>query len=172
MPSIFDIPNWSDSVTYSKNSAVKSSNLYYYSRADGNIGNTPSVGSSSWAGYANDPITNEIKPEFIWRPSYGSTVDNSPRVLKIQFGDGYVQRVKDGINNDLMVLDLTFEGRDTNEALAIIHFLKTREGKDSFLFTPPPPFNKIRLFVCQQFPTSINFYQNNTIRAAFEEVAK
>ena len=39
-------------------------------------------------------------------PDRTLTRNNKPRVLKIQFGDGYEQRLQDGINNINQILNL------------------------------------------------------------------
>jgi phage-related protein len=171
LANVFDIPNWSAATSYKRNQVVKSNLSYYYSLADSNLNNTPSPTSSSWGGRGYDPIDYTERSEFIWAPSYGSSIDLKPKVNTIQFGDGYSQRVQTEINNVLLNFQLTFEGRDYNEALAIIHFLMDKRGVDYFLFTPPSPFAKKKRFICQDFPVNFVFFGNNAIRAVFNEVA-
>ena len=170
MANVFDISDWSGATTYLKNQVVKCSNAFYYSLADGNVNNTPALNSVYWGGRALDPIDGTNRPEFIWSPSYASTVGLQPKVTNIQFGDGYSQRIQTEINNTLLSLSLSFDGRDYNEALAIIHFLIDKRGVDYFMFTPPAPFAKKKRFVCQNFPFNFTFYNNNAIKAEFNEV--
>lgn len=171
LANVFDIPNWASATTYKKNQVVKSNALFYYSLADNNSNNTPSNSSAYWGGRSLDPIDASDRPEFIWTPSYGSNINLQPKVNTIQFGDGYSQRVQTEINNTLLTFQLSFDGRDYNETLAIIHFLMDKRGVDYFLYTPPSPFSKRKRFVCQDFPVSFVFFGNNSVKATFTEVA-
>lgn len=173
MPSIFDTNLYAAGTTYAKNAIVKynTDGLFYYSLQNGNVGNTPGLNSSFWGGRSLDPISNQNKPEFIWKSSYGSSVEINPKTVITQFGDGYNQRMKDGVNNQLMNLSLNFNGRGLDEMTAMVHFLYNRQGVEYFLFTPPPPFNKKKRFICRGIPTNLNFYQNNDLKVIFEEVA-
>ena len=47
----------------------------------------------------------------------------------------------DGINNILLPFTLIFDKRSNSQARAILHFLDARRGSESFIMTPPPPFN-------------------------------
>lgn len=169
MANIYDTLDWSGSTTYKKNNVVKYLGNYFYSLIDNNTNNTPSVSSASWGGQGIDPVDNSQKAEFIWSPSYNLNIDISPRVKIIKFGDGFRQILPDSINSSLINLECVFDGRDTNECLAILHFLLARNGTETFLFTCPPPLNKKKRFKCNSFPMSINFYENNSIRCIFEE---
>ena len=39
--------------------------------------------------------------EFKWRPEDACQINNEPKVRVAKFGNGYEQRAKDGINNQL-----------------------------------------------------------------------
>lgn len=168
MPDIYNILEWNSSTVYSKNNTVKYSNDYFYSSVNNNSNNTPVYNSNFWNGLSLDPIDNSIKPNFAWLPSYGVNIDISPRMQKITFGAGYAQIIPDSINNQLLRLELQFNGRDLDEAQSIIHFLSVRNGA-TFLYTPSPPFGKRKRFKCLQFPVSLDFYNNYNISALFEE---
>jgi phage-related protein len=168
MPDIYSISTWNSSTVYSKNNTVKQNNDYYYSLIDNNSNNTPSPGGTRWGGMGYDPIDNSTKPEFFWLPSYSLSIDMSPRTQVIKFSNGYSQIIPDGINNNLITIDAQFNGRNVDEALAIVHFLSTRNG-GTFLFTLPPPFGKKKRWKCLQFPISIDFYNNYSIKCLFEE---
>lgn len=64
-------------------------------------------------------------------------IERAPRVAVAKFGDGYEQRVADGINADLRRFRVTFNTRTTAEADAIDSFLTARAGVESFDWTPP-----------------------------------
>lgn len=178
MSNIYDVLAWSADITYKKNGIVYYTNVnkFHYSLIDNNKDNngtntpTDSIDNQYWGGYIQDS-NNDIKPHFIWLPSYNSSVNPVPRIRLIQFDDGISSRMKQGINNVLLTLDLVFENRNYNEAEAINHFLYARAGVESFLFLPPRPYNKRRRFVCKNWSMSPTFYDNVNTRASFEEVA-
>ena len=63
---------------------------------------------------------------FNWDVAPNMSVKANPRVKTIKFGDGYEQRIKDGINNDLRTYNVTLTvARD--DGLVIDAFL-TRQG--------------------------------------------
>lgn len=166
---IFDIGNWAPNTFYSKDSPVKNGNYYYYALVDhtSNGGNFDTDGTK-WGGISTDS-NGEIKPTFLWIPSYQSTTNNNPRIKEIKYGDGYTQTSKDGINNLLLDLDLSFDNRKLNEISAILHFFNIRQGTESFLFTPPPPYAKRKRFICKTWNHVPVFYDNHSVKAKFEE---
>ncbi len=170
MPSIFEISVYSGGTTYYKNDIVKDGSNFYYLNVESSLGSGPSVTSSNWGGLVS--VGGETKPEFIWTPSYNLTIAVEPKVKSIRFGDGYEQRYADGINNSLLNLDLTFEKRNTKEATAILHFLQSRKGFESFYFTPPEPYSTRKKFVCRRWDSSIPFFNNYSIKVNLEEVVR
>ena len=60
-----------------------------------------------------------------------------PRILKVQFGDGYEQRIQDGINNLKQEFSVTFNNRPTAEIDDIVAFLNNKAGTTAFNFTYP-----------------------------------
>ena len=60
-----------------------------------------------------------------------------PRVLKVQFGDGYEQRIQDGINNLKQQFSVTFNNRPKAEIDDIVAFLNNKAGTTAFNFTYP-----------------------------------
>ena len=176
MSSIYDtIPAYSYG-SYVKNDIVEypaNSSNYYYSLFDGYISSNPTVSSTRWGGRTTFAIQSSSNtknlPEFIWTPSYNQSAEISPRVLAVRFGDGYTQRIPDGINNNLLNLDLTFENRSEKEATAIAHFLNVRRGAEPFAYTPPSPYATQKLFICKNFTSTFVFNDNFTVNAKFEE---
>lgn len=73
---------------------------------------------------------------FNWHPDASWQVDTEPKVHVAQFGDGYSQRTRDGINSMMEVWDLKFTG---GVALleSINQFLRDRGGADAFLWVTP-----------------------------------
>lgn len=166
--SIYNILAWDSSTTYSQWDIVSRNGLFWYSIQNSNTNQTPAVGSSYWDG--NATFLGATRPRFFFTPSYNPNFGIQPNVDVVQFGDGYQQRVAKNINSILLGADLVFEKRAIAEATAILHFLNQRQGKEAFIFTPPQPFDQAKLFRSPQWSMTQPFYNNYSIRAAFEEV--
>lgn len=168
--SIYQIQGWAVLTSYRRNDIIIFNNFYYYAAinhtSSGDFATDFSAGK--WNGSGVDGT--ETKPFFFWVPSYNSPNTNQPRIKQIQLGDGYSQTLADGINNVLLSLDVNLENRDLDEATAIIHFLTTRAGCQSFLYNPLPPYQSTKRFLCKEFSDRQIFYQNYSIQCKFTEV--
>lgn len=60
---------------------------------------------------------------------------NKPKVLKSAFGDGYEQRIKDGINSLEQTFSVAFNNRRDQEIDQIAQFLDGKEGVTAFNYT-------------------------------------
>lgn len=69
------------------------------------------------------------------KPTYNVDKTETARVLKNDFGDGYRQRVGDGINNVSKNYIMTWQSTPTNIKALITHF-EERAGYQSFTWTP------------------------------------
>ena len=179
MPNIFAVNNWEDGKIYKTHDIVlypiNGKKRYFYAAKDHTsstspTSNAPALGSAFWAGQVFYAVGNVTKPNFVWRPSYNLVVNSSPSVIVTKFSDGYEQRTVDGINNLLLIADLTFEGRDSKEAAAILHFFSSRRGQESFVLTLPHPYDLQKLYVCRDWSNNYAFYNNYSIRAKLDEV--
>lgn len=65
---------------------------------------------------------------FFWVPSNTTNVDYQTKRDFAQFGDGYTQQGRLGINSIGSVLNMVFENRDYKEARAIINFVQAAGG--------------------------------------------
>lgn len=174
--SIYNVPDYTPGTNYytedivrytgSWNSISLSRNYLYCTST--HLSYTTEPSTTQFDGYTT--YYGEVKPKFIWVPSYGSNLDQQPRVLTTKFGDGYESRIDDGINNNLLTIKLTFEQRSLAEITAIIHFLTTRNGKESFIYTHLQPYNIAKKYICRQWNDSQAFYGNYNLTATFEEV--
>jgi len=173
MASIYNISSYKADSTYNTNDIVSSNGLFYYSKVDSNSGNTPSVTSASWGGTINIEVggTYTEKPYFFWSPSYGASVTQQPRIQEIQFGDGYKQRIADGVHNNLLELNLGFNNKSQKEATAIVHFLSSKEGHQPFYFKAIAPYSVIKKFVCTNWSTVMEYEDNHNVALTFEESA-
>ena len=69
------------------------------------------------------------------KPDKGYTRQTTPRVLTAQFGDGYSQRLINGINPLAETINVSFSTRDKGEIDHIISFFESKGGVSSFTFT-------------------------------------
>ena len=104
---------------------------------------------------------------FTFSPTYGAAETNTPKVRKAQFGDGYQQRVGDGINRTPRLWSLSFEGTKT-DIDAIDLFLETEDGITSFDWQPPA--GAAGKWICSEWTSAINQYNNWVLSANFQEV--
>ena len=173
MASIYNISSYKGHVTYNTNDIVNNNGFFYYSKVDNNHDNTPSATSTHWGGTMEIKVGSSYveKPYFFWSPSYGASVNQQPRIQQIQFGDGYKQRLTDGVHNNLLTLNLTFGQRSLKETTAIVHFLSSKEGSQSFYFKAIAPYSVIKKFVCTNWSTVMEYEDNHSVSLTFEESA-
>lgn len=177
MATVFDITDWVGTsnplnpVYYRKNSIVKYEDYFRYALVAHEASSTfiEDQDLNRWSGIRQDE-RGITMPYFFWTPSYNISIPMEPKINYIQFGDGYIQRSKKQINNNLLNISLIFDKRNEDEFAAITHFLMAREGEESFLFVPPQPFAKLKKFICLKWVPNINFYDNNSVSAEFLEV--
>ena len=175
MGSIYNVNSYGAGTPYNKFDIVEDASVsarVWYSTQDSHTGQTPATTSAYWNGNISvtiDSVTS-IQPYFFWTPSYNVQVSHQPRIQSVQFGDGYEQRLADGINNDLLSFNLSFEGRTENEAASILHFLKSRGGFGPFYFKCPAPYSIIKKFVCKSFNSTFVFADNYNVQCQLEEV--
>ena len=137
------------------------SDIVCYATSDILVGSSGDINSSNFS-----------SGNFFWEPSVGVQINSEPKNTNIQFGDGYLQRTPDGINNQLLKFDLKFEQRSDIETYGIEHFLREYGGVTNFSFTPPKPYDRVtgKKWICQQWSLQKNFVDNNSISAMFQQV--
>ncbi|MFU2088946.1 phage tail protein [Avibacterium gallinarum] len=86
-----------------------------------------------------------IRPEF--------TVENSPKVNEIEFGDGYTQRQSRAINNLLRVYPVVVKVRN-KVRLEVDEFLARHKGVEPFYFHDPFT-NSRKKVVCSKWPAKM-----------------
>jgi phage-related protein len=99
---------------------------------------------------------------------FGAQLSEKPRVLTAQFGDGYQQRLGDGINIAPEEWQLTFSARTAAERDTILAFLSARNGVESFDWTSPA--GTVGKFVCPEWSYVPNKAVANTVTALFRQV--
>ena len=70
-------------------------------------------------------------------PDKGMTRSNEPLVFVAEFGDGYQQRVANGINNLKQEFSVSFATREKAEIDDIVGFFESTNGVTAFDFTFP-----------------------------------
>ena len=103
-------------------------------------------------------------------PEFGATENSAPRVRRVQFGDGYVQRLGFGLNLDLKKWSLVWENLGDTDTQTIEAFLEARGGSEYFTWTPPDSTTSSK-WICAEWSKTMVAAEINTIRATFEEVA-
>lgn len=106
---------------------------------------------------------------FTYTPDFGSQAAYKPRVRVAQFGDGYQQRVADGINSNPAAWPVAFSNRDDTERDGILAFLEARNGTESFDWTPPFGGSAIKV-TCSEWSWTPVRYNVNTVTASFKQV--
>ena len=72
-----------------------------------------------------------------YTPSYSSSLAKKYRVLKAEFGEGYTQRSRDGINSIQRTYNAVWNNILSANALVIKDFLDALGGADSFEWQHP-----------------------------------
>jgi phage-related protein len=78
--------------------------------------------------------------------------DEKPEVKlkKAEFGDGYTQTSRDGLNHIREVLSLSWESLTATQAQAIYDFFKSHGGDIPFWYTPSDSTTPIK-FTCEEW---------------------
>lgn len=77
-------------------------------------------------------------PTLAFRPSYGVSRAVTPVILQAVFGNGYVQRARDGINNIPEAWDVSYDDLEDDDANTLEAFFEGLGGVDPFTWDPNP----------------------------------
>ena len=106
-------------------------------------------------------------------PDKGLTRTSTPRVLVARFGDGYEQRIADGINSIDEVFNVTFNNRTKEEIDDITAYLGSLNGTTAFTYTIPDSNNSgetdIKV-VCDTFTQNYSYGDFYSASATFRRV--
>lgn len=106
-------------------------------------------------------------PTLIWPPSR-ARLKRQPRVKTARFGDGYEQRLTDGLHPNLETWDLTWAGLVPAIAADLDTFLLARGAMEPFYYTTK--LNRQILCVCRTWDVGDAEGQAVDVSATFEEV--
>ncbi len=101
--------------------------------------------------------------------SPGSSQEVTARVLKAQFGNGYAQRMGDGLNAVTAEYQVSFDSLTKAEAQAMNAFFRERAGWQAFYFTPPGE-SVARMWTCEKWRIANADAIYDTVSATFSEV--
>ena len=107
-------------------------------------------------------------PIFTWTEDWGGEDAFKPRVLAINYGDGYRQRTGNGLNTIMANYPVTFSVRSMAEANAIKAFLDAQAGVTAFSFTPYGD-SAPSLWTCSDYKRKHMGIDNFTITAVFQQ---
>ena len=80
-------------------------------------------------------------------PSFTTKVEEDDRTLVAMMGDGYEQRMRDGINSARLRFEIAYNKRRSAAVATVLAFLRAHGGRTAFLWTPPAPFDTERQWV-------------------------
>jgi phage-related protein len=112
--------------------------------------------------------------DWTYVPDRSYSASRAPRVREVKFGDGYSQRLQDGINYINESYSLSFNNRSFTDISAMDSFLETRGGSTSFTWTPPGEV-EIKV-ICRNWDisvlnhTGVNSTSIGSLTATFERV--
>jgi phage-related protein len=101
--------------------------------------------------------------------SPGSSEDHQPAVLANNFGDGYTQRMPDGLNHDLAKLSPKFDVLTWAQAETIMAFFKAQKGCLPFYFTRPGAGSPQK-WICPRWSRVWDGEVTSGVTADFQEV--
>jgi len=99
-----------------------------------------------------------------------------PRTFKIAFGDGYEQRIQNGINNIEESYSISLNNRPKAEIDDIVAFLDNKGGVSNFTFTLPDTNNTTRTgekdvkVECEDYNTTYVNDSHYSLTATFRRV--
>lgn len=102
-------------------------------------------------------------------PDFNAKRKSKPAVRRVQFGDGFEQRVTFGINQDPKAWDLRWSALSSSDADAIEAFFDARNGVEAFDWSPIGDSSTYK-WVCREWDRQYQYADINTITASFDEV--
>lgn len=92
----------------------------------------PDITSNTPAGRLKTVLNPCWTTGFYFLPSYSSNLEIKVKTINTQFGDGYSQRQRDGINSISNSYNVVFENRSDKEMKSILNFIQDKAGVEAF----------------------------------------
>ena len=103
-------------------------------------------------------------------PDYGITIERTPKITTVTFGDGMEQRLTEGLNQNPRKISLTFKNITEAQSDTLINFLNDRiTNADSFDFLPPND-DAGKFVIDGNYKKTINFADLADVSVTFREV--
>ena len=99
-------------------------------------------------------------------PKYGSSKASQPSLKQVQFGDGYAQVIRHGLNQHPKEWNLKWEVSET-DADTIETFLDARAADGATFDWSPPEDSSTYKWRCLSWTKSIPYLNRATIQATF-----
>jgi len=101
----------------------------------------------------------------------GFSRGSAPKVHTITFGDGYEQRIADGINNLVQTMNVTFNTRPKAEIDDLVAFFESLGGVSKFRMTIDDTNGAETIkVVCRQWNQTWNYDDFYSLSATFDRV--
>ena len=81
-------------------------------------------------------------------PHAGTKAKSEFKLLKAEFGDGYTQTARDGLNHIRQVATLTWDRIPDDDAFDIVDFVEEQGGDRPFLYALPG--QPVRKWTCEE----------------------
>jgi len=103
-------------------------------------------------------------------PALGATKKRQPTQKRVQFGDGYEQVLRWGLNQNPAEWTLTFRNITDVEAASIENFLDNRADDGAAFNWSPPDESSTYKWRCDAWTKQIPVNGRNTITVTFRQV--
>ena len=108
------------------------------------------------------------------QPDKSLTRTNNPRTFTIQFGDGYEQRIANGINSLAQEMEVTFKTRPKAEIDDLVAFFESLQGVSKFRFdladSNAGSNTETTKVVCQEWSQTWEYDDYYSLNATFRRV--
>ena len=101
-------------------------------------------------------------------PSYQSNKRTDFATLTANFGEGYTQRARDGLNSLRRAWSLVWNNLSNADTDTIVNFLNAHQGDEAFHWNDPIT-NTNELVTCSFYTETYNSYNATSISATFTE---
>jgi phage-related protein len=99
-------------------------------------------------------------------PSPGTSLKKKPKLNKAEFGDGYTQVSRAGLNHLRREIQLSWEKLTPSEANTIENFLTLRGGDQPFYYTPSNEATPVK-WTCEDWSTKVEKTGFHMVSATF-----
>jgi len=120
----------------------------------------------------NSPTGNNswFTKDFYFKGDIDFGIDSKIRLKVNDAKNSTIEYDKDGINYNLLEINVSFNNRSNSEARAILKFLDDKAGFKTFKYTLPQPYNKQIIVYCPEWNHTYKFYDNNDIVIKLKEI--